>query len=180
MGDLQYSGSGILYIDATNYFGETPEPWKLTFEGGYCTAIDGGREGELAWEMYVDKYRNANRLREYAINIHPKATGRFPKFDPSAPVPAGALPRSSLGDFLIALGGDTGVGGVDPGYEHAIVLFGQRRDTTVTADGDLIVDRGRVLILNDPDLRAIALGYGDPDDLLAPATDELESQRVSS
>ncbi len=169
MGDLQYSGNGVLYVDSTNYFGETPEPLKLTFEGGYCTGIEGGDEGKKAWET-VSKYPNGNRLREQAVGICPKSAGRMPKFDPDAPIPRVPIPQWSLGDFLVALGGDTGVGGVDPGYEHATNLFTSSRRATITVDGETILDRGRLLILDDPELRELAARYGDPDYLLSPAT----------
>jgi len=169
MGDLQYSGNGVLYADSTNYFGRTPEPWRLVFEDGYCTAIDGGSEGRAAWEMTVGRYPNGNRLRECGINVHPKAANHPPEYDPSAPVPLSAVPAQTFGDFLIALGGDTGVGGVDPGYEHATTLFAVRGGTTISVDGEIIVDRGRLLLLDDPDLRRAAASYGDPDYLLSPA-----------
>jgi len=169
MGDLQRAGSGVLHIDSNNYFGETPKPWRLTFEGGYCTTIEGGREGEAVWETTVGRYLNGNRLRECGINIHPKAASRLPAFDPAAPVPLTTIPYQTVGDFLIALGGDTGVGGVDPGYEHATTFFAISHEATITADGVPILDRGRLLILEDPRLRAAAARFGDPDELLAPA-----------
>jgi hypothetical protein len=168
MGDLQYSGTGVLYVDSTNYFGRTPEPWRLTFENGYCTKIDGGREGRIAWEMTVGRYLNGNRLRECGINVHPKAADRVPDFDPDARVPLAAVPAQTFGDFLIALGGDTGVGGVDPGYEHTTTLFAVRGRTTISVDGEPIVEGGRLLLLDDPDLRRVAADYGDPDYLLSP------------
>ena len=169
MGDLQRAGSGVLYVDSTNYFGELLEPWRLVFEEGYCTQIDGGREGRIAWDMTVGRFRNANRLRECGINVHPKAASRLPVFDPNGPVPLTTIPYQTVGDFLIALGGDTGVGGVDPGYEHATTLFAINHEATVTADGEIVVDRGGVTLFDDPELRAVAARYGDPDDVLAPA-----------
>jgi hypothetical protein len=169
MGDLQRAGSGVLYVDSTNYFGEMATPWRLVFEGGYCTQIDGGREGGIVWDMTVGRFRNANRLRECGINVHPKAASRLPAFDPDAPVPLTTIPYQTVGDFLIALGGDTGVGGVDPGYEHATTLFAISHGVTIEADGEVIVDRGRLTLLDDPELRAVAARFGDPDRLLAPA-----------
>lgn len=169
MGDLQYTTNGVLHVDATNYFGETPEPFKLTFTDGRCTQIEGGELGQRTWDIIGD-YRNADRVRELVVAIHPKSSRKMPKYDPDAPVPLAALPRFSHGDFWICLGGDTGVGGVDPGYEHATALFVMTQNATITVDDERILDRGKLLILDDPELRATAAQYGDPDYLLSPAT----------
>ena len=37
---------------------------------------------------------------------------------------------------------------------------------TYTADGRKIVEDGRLLVLDDPEIRQIASKYGDPDELL--------------
>jgi 2,5-dihydroxypyridine 5,6-dioxygenase len=175
-GDLQYSGEGVLVVDTSNYFGRTPQPLRLYFDGGYCTRIDGGEPAEIAWSATLGRYRNANRLREMAITLHPKLVSRAPLWQPGNPVPLGMFPWAGTGDFIIALGGDTGVGGVDPGYEHSTTFFATTEGATITADGSavrpgnrVIVDRGRLLILDDPGLREYARSFGDPDDLLAPA-----------
>lgn len=168
MGDLQCTTTGTLNVDANNYLGETPEPLKLTFERGRCTGIDGGELGERTWQV-VNGNRNGDRVRELAIAIHPKSNRSMPKYDPDLPVPVAPLPLFSHGDFTLALGGDTGVGGVDPGSENAISLFTVTKNATITVDGEVILDRGKLLILDDPKLREVAAQYGDPDYLLSPA-----------
>lgn len=170
MGDLQYTTTGTLHVDASNYLGETPEPLELTFADGRCTAIEGGELAQQTWDTAVAQNRNGDRVRELAIAIHPKSNREMPKYDPDIPVPVAPIPRFSHGDFWIALGGDTGVGGVDPGSENATALFAMTKSTTVTVDDEVILDRGRLLILDDPELREFAAQYGDPDYLLSPAT----------
>jgi 2,5-dihydroxypyridine 5,6-dioxygenase len=168
-GDLQYSGEGVLYVDTSSYFGRTPEPLRLYFEGGYCTRVEGGEPARIAWSATLGRYRNANRLREQAITLHPKLVSRAPDWQPAGPVPLGMFPWAGTGDFVVALGGDTGVGGVDCCAENITTFFATTEGATVTADGKTIVDRGRLLILDDPGLREYARRFGDPDELLAPA-----------
>ena len=167
MGDLQYTTTGKLLVDSTNYLGETPEPLEMIFEKGRCTAINGGELAQQTWDTAVAANRNGDRVRELAIALHPKANRTMPKYDPNVGIPVAPLPRFTLGDFTIALGGDTGVGGVDPASEDALAMFMIRRGTTITADGEVIVDRGKLVILDDPALREFASQYGDPDYLLS-------------
>jgi hypothetical protein len=172
MGDLQYTASGTLYVDSTNYLGRTTEPLKLTFDHGRCTAIEGSDLAEQIWDMAIRHNRNGDRVRELAIAIHPKSNGVMPAYDPDLPVPVAPVPHFAHGDFTVALGGDTGVGGVDPGSEDAVALFAQAKNTTITADGKTILEAGRLLILEDPELREFAAQFGDPDELLSPAGTE--------
>lgn len=170
MGDLQYSAEGVLYVDATNYFGECEKPWKFTFHKGYCTQVDGPKEAKMLWDMTLGKYKNANRLREIGIVTHPKIVTNFPKMTPGAKIPLTPIfAGGGLGSFVIALGGNTGVGGVDTAYEHLVSLFASTLSPTLTADGEVIVDRGKLRILEDSSLREFAKKYGDPDYLLSPA-----------
>jgi len=119
--------------------------------------------------MAIGDHRNGDRVRELAIAIHPKSNSKMPKYDPAVPAPVAPIPHFSHGDFTIALGGDTGVGGVDPGSEDATALFAMTKSTTITVDDEVILDRGKLLILDDPEIREVAAQYGDPDYLLSPA-----------
>ena len=73
---------------------------------------------------------------------------------------------------MIALGGDTGVGGTDATQDNITTFFATSEGVTITADGKPVVDRGRLLILDDPGLREYASRFGDPDELLSPARDK--------
>lgn len=167
MGDLQHSAEGALYVDATSYFGKAAEPWRCVFRQGYCTHIEGGRDARRAWEMTLGKYPNGNRLREVAINITPKMVAAIPEPAIGTPVPLTRLLAGGLGTVLLAFGGDTGVGGVDPGFEYTTTLFTNTYGSTVTVDDVPIVEDGRLLILEDPELREFAQQFGDPDYLLS-------------
>jgi hypothetical protein len=172
MGDLQYTANGKLVIDATNFLGTTPEPITLNIADGRCTGMEGGELAEKLWEVAVGDYRNMDRVRELAVAIHPKSNRPMPDYSPDSAIPVAPIPRISYGDFSIALGGDTGVGGVDPGAEDRTSLFTMSKETTISADGEVFLDRGRLLILEDPDLREWAKQYGDPDYLLSPVAAE--------
>jgi hypothetical protein len=169
MGDLQYSGNGTLYVDTTNLYGRTPEPLVFTYENGFCTRIGSSELAERLWESSVGAYKNANRLREMALTLHPKLLPEAPDYDPAMPVPRSQFPAAGVGDFVTALGGDVSVGGVDPSFDHITTVFCTTEGATVTADGEVIIDEGRLLILDDPELREIAARFGDADELLAPA-----------
>jgi 2,5-dihydroxypyridine 5,6-dioxygenase len=168
MGDLQYTATGKLHVDATNFLGATPEPIVLNIENGRCTGMEGGELAEKLWDLAVGDFRNGDRVRELAVAIHPKSNRPMPEYHADSPIPVAPIPRISYGDFSIALGGDTGVGGVDPGAEDATSLFTMSKQTTITADGEKFLDRGKLLILEDPELREFAAKYGDPDYLLSP------------
>ena len=172
MGDLQYTATGKLVIDATNFLGTTPEPITLNIADGRCTGMEGGELADKLWEVAVGDYRNMDRVRELAVAIHPKSNRPMPAYSPDSAIPVAPIPRISYGDFSIALGGDTGVGGVDPGAEDRTSLFTMSKETTISADGEVFLDRGRLPILEDPDLREWAKQYGDPDYLLSPVAAE--------
>lgn len=169
MGDLQYSANGSLCCDTTNYLGRTPEPLLFTYEAGYCVRIEGSELADQLWEMTVGAYENANRLREMALTLHPKLVPEAPAYDATKPIPISPFPSAGVGDFVTALGGDVGVGGVDPSFAHITTVFCTTERATVAVDGETIIDEGRLLILDDPELREIAARFGDPDQLLAPA-----------
>ena len=84
----------MLYIDTSSYFGRTPEPLRLTFAAGDCTGIEGGEPARIAWEQTIGRYRNANRLRELAVTLHPKLFSRAPRWTPDSPVPVGLFPSA--------------------------------------------------------------------------------------
>jgi hypothetical protein len=46
------------------------------------------------------------------------------------------------------------------------------QDSTLTVDGRPLLDNGHLTVLDDPDVRAVAAKYGDPDEWLRqePAT----------
>lgn len=67
--------------------------------------------------------------------------------------------------FGTAAGGYTANFARQHGYPHHhkdFVLF----RPTLTVDGELVVDKGHLVALDDPDIRAVAAKYGDPDKLL--------------
>ncbi|MFT5350048.1 MAG: hypothetical protein ACI9MF_000863, partial [Gammaproteobacteria bacterium] len=51
------------------------------------------------------------------------------------------------------------------GYPHHHKDFVLFRPTLIV-DGEVIIDKGHLLALDDPEIRAIAAKYGDPDTLL--------------
>lgn len=157
-GDLRHSATGVLVTDAAVPFGWLRPPLKLYFKEGFVQEVEGGPEAGRLKGLWKP-YRNANRLREIGLGTNPHTP-----LDPTRPFGLSTTRRA--GTLFFGLGGDTGVGGTDPSYESLRTTFSLVLTPTVFADGELIVDKGRLTVLDDPELRELAKKYGDPAKLL--------------
>ncbi|MDH3639738.1 MAG: hypothetical protein OES09_14935 [Gammaproteobacteria bacterium] len=155
---------------------------EMAIEGGKVISVKGG--GKLG-----DYLRNA--YEQYADVQYPMFPGPGVSwveyavwgFDPTpdfGPLPAdrnlgwsGKLWSQSIdlkaGVVHLAIG--TTAGGFNnkfsrdngyPNHHKDIVLF----HPTLIIDGETVIERGHLTALNDPEIRAIAAKYGDPDELL--------------
>jgi hypothetical protein len=112
-------------------------------------------EGECVdwWSDFVRRGdENSTWLAECMWGIHPHASG------------GGGRAASNPHLLHLGLGNSIAYGG--PTFSRTWqVMFVQ--DATLTVDGRPILDAGHLTVLDDPDVRAIASKYGDPDVLLA-------------
>ena len=147
---------GVIVAEAFAPFLSKPDlicdpPLRLVYKDHRAVEISGGGADWLldVWERRGDA--NSSWLAECMWGVHPRAGGHGTR-DASNP----HLLHFGLGNS-IAYGGPTF-------SKTWIVLFVQ--DATLTLDGEIFLDRGRLTILDSPEVRAVASRFGDPDELL--------------
>ncbi len=160
-------GYGILYAEAIAPAVDPPQvfmtkPIRIVWDDNWAVEIDG--EGECVdWlNMMVETGdRNARWWGECMFGIHPKSNA----FGyPSAPTEVYFTGLHSRPDTLHnALGHSAGAGGVVSNRHLDTFVHNQ----TLYVDGEKLVDNGRLLVLDDPEMREFASRYGDPDKILS-------------
>lgn len=147
---------------------------EITIEKGKAVNLKGGgaigKKWKMAWEKWKDlsslkrreTYRHegpgVNWLEEMMWGTHPKAI-RLDKSwqgSPAAHGWMGGTRRSGILHFGFG-------GGYHENYHHRDIelLF-----PTVQINNELIIEEGRLIVLDWPETRALASQYGDPDELL--------------
>lgn len=154
---------------------------KIYFEGGQITRVEGGGAPGENIRGVLERFKNTQFpgyypgpgvgwLEELALGTHPKVG------------PAGPL-RHRSGLIQLAFGTDRHNTVTDqppslPPNHRDMDLFYY---PTLEIDGKKLVDRGRLTVLDDPEVRKVAAKYGNPDELLRedwiPEYDE-ESGRI--
>jgi leucyl aminopeptidase (aminopeptidase T) len=127
-------------------------PLRLVYRDHRAVEISGGGAEWLLefWKRRGDE--NSSWLAECMWGVHPRAGGH------------GTRDASNPHLLHFGLGNSIPYGG--PTFSKTwIVLFMQ--DATVTLDGEAILDRGHLTVLDAPEVREMASRYGDPDELLA-------------
>jgi hypothetical protein len=151
----------------TQQAGYIPGTIKIFLEGGQVTRVeDGGQVGETI-RAELERFKDVQFpgfypgpgvgwLEELALGIHPKVG------------PAGPIRRRS-GMLQLAFGTDRH----NAVRDEMPTLTVNHRDinffyhVTIEVDGAKLVDRGRLTVLDDPEVRRIAARHGDPDELLS-------------
>lgn len=132
------------------------EPVRWVFKDRRCT-IEGGFEAELMRRLVQAGGEHANILCEIALGVNPKA-------------PISTMPTRHAGVTHYAIGSTAGRTPT-PELETAPVhTHGHLLDASVWIDDEPIIIDGRLVALDDPDVRAVASKYGDPDDVLREVT----------
>jgi hypothetical protein len=153
-------------------FGGPVDPTRLTVEGRQITKVEGQGSfaDKLRHSFEVDKDRKwpglpgpgTNWVSTFAMCTNPKYR-RSPGFvnaRGSARVHSWCLGHRRSG-FLHA---SIGAGLV--GDDHKIIRHFDMMFPNLVADGRPVIEDGHLLALDDPEVRAIAERYGDPDELL--------------
>ena len=160
---------GVIVGEAFARFLKMPicnPPLRLVYRNHRAVEISGGGADWLLdfWKRRGDE--NSSWLAECMWGVHPRAGGLGTR-DASNP----HLLHFGLGNS-IAYGGPTF-------SKTWVVLYTQ--DATLTLDGEPLLDRGRLTVLDSPEVRAVASRFGDPKELLdtVPVTiqDALGSHR---
>lgn len=145
---------GVIVIEESTVTGVPAERTTLELENNRVTGIHGGAAPELR-RYAPDGYY----LRHALIGLNPKVRiAGGTQFER----------EKHAGAFYLGIDGLTPQGAIDraaPGHAHCDCQFDQ---PTITLDGQPFVDNGRLLLLDDPDIRELAGKIGPADTLLDP------------
>lgn len=128
------------------------EPLRLVYRDHRVAEMSGDCADWLRahWDAVGDA--NSSWLAECMWGVHPKATA------------GGGRGASNPHLLHFGLGNSIPYGG--PAFSSSwVVLFVE--DATLAADGEVVLDRGRLVALDSPAVRDVASRYGDPAELLA-------------
>jgi hypothetical protein len=116
-------------------------------------SIEGGAEAEVMKRIVAKGGPFATILCEIALGVNPKA-------------PLLTHPTRHAGVTHFAIGSTAGRAPT-PEKEYAPVhTHGHVLRASLDVDGERVIDHGRLLALDDPEVRTVAARYGDPDRLL--------------
>lgn len=144
---------GFFVWDGFVPFGYCESAVKFRVSEGYVKGIEGNSEAEFL-KAYLAGIENAMFLCEIGIGINPWAR-RVVKTDQGIH----EMTRKA-GNGLIAIG--DGVTIRSKSHIDGVLV-----DPSVYVDGELLVDKGRLLLFDDPELRETARQYGDPERVLS-------------
>ncbi|RLM53425.1 aminopeptidase [Halobellus sp. Atlit-31R] len=123
---------GTIVIDVSmDNVGQLDDPIQLAVEDGFVTEVSGGDEAHQLRQLLDRSDENAGNIAEFAIGTNPKAKliGNL------------AEDKKLAGTVHFAIGDNESLGG---STQSAIHLDGVIRSPTVTLDGEVVVDDGRL------------------------------------
>ncbi|RVX42950.1 leucyl aminopeptidase (aminopeptidase T) [Nonomuraea polychroma] len=143
---------GVLVVEDSTVTGVPEEPVRITLEGNLVRKIEGGAAAE--------------QLRRYAPGGYYMRHALF-GLNPKVRVSGGTQfeREKHAGAFYCGLDGLTDGVPVTtgPGFAHCDCQVDR---PTVLVDGELFVERGRLLMLDEPEIREVAAAFGPPDVIL--------------
>ncbi|MFI7698719.1 hypothetical protein [Nonomuraea sp. NPDC049480] len=143
---------GVVVIEDSTVTGVPEEPLRITLEGNLVRKIEGGAA--------------AAQLRRYAPGGYYMRHGLI-GLNPKVRVAGGTQfeREKHAGAFYCGIDGLTDGAPVKtgPGFAHCDCQVDR---PTVWVDGELFIDRGRLLMLDEPEIREVAARFGPPDVIL--------------
>lgn len=123
------------------------DPVKLEIRDGFITKIDGGLDAKLMREWLTDNQANEKDLDPFAVShlgwgMNPQALWYGIALNGDDPERHRGAARTFPGNFLFSTGPNTQGGGTRNTRGHYDVPM---RDCTVALDGDVIIERGRIV-----------------------------------
>jgi len=168
------NAEGVI-VSSALHTGPVPE-MRIAVEGGRAVHIEGGGSVGVNWMRDWEKNKHirsdkrafsahkepgVNWLEEIMYATHPKAfmVGRRYQYLGAEADHGWFTGSRRAGTIHLAFGG-----GVGKEYKHRDV---ENFAPTLTINDTTIIDRGRLTILDEPEVREEASKYGDPDELLS-------------
>jgi hypothetical protein len=169
-------------MGTTSHFSRAFSPIKVTLDGGQVQRVEGGDQYGDAWRDLLDESRNTQYpcfprpglfyLWEAAIGGHPKVQRpRNIEY-----LSSGGFEWERRRSGIIHLGFGTlwrareeawaGERGLLYGHLHVHLLYPTFDVIAPSGESTRIIERGRLTAMDDPEVRAVAAKYGDPDELL--------------
>ncbi|HEX4813475.1 MAG TPA: hypothetical protein VFV66_12065 [Nonomuraea sp.] len=143
---------GVLVVEDCTVTGVPEEPLRVTLEGNLVRKIDGGAAAEQLRRYAPGGYY----MRHGLIGLNPKVRlAGGTQFER----------EKHAGAFYCGIDGLTDGAPVTsgPGFAHCDCQVDR---PTVWVDGELFIDRGRLLLLGEPEIREVAARFGPPDVIL--------------
>jgi 2,5-dihydroxypyridine 5,6-dioxygenase len=143
-------------FDEATLIGRPRQPVKITVKDNFVTRIEAGAQADAD---IIDAFSNGRYyVRHTVIGLNPKTRmNNAPQFER----------ERAAGTAYLGIDGTGPANQADlqvPGFAHLDVIF----DTpTVYLDDEMVVDRRKLLVLEDKDIQKLASKYGDPRRLLA-------------
>jgi hypothetical protein len=165
-GFVPIEADGVFVPNETIVTGEPRTPIKITVEGGYVTNIEGGEEAD-ALKAFINgpgRDPSPKRMVECMWGLNPKARINGAN---------STMVEKERHAGVLHLGIATYQLDVDPKSKNPIGGWMSHVDCPLMTpsmwfDGELMVDKRRLLLLEDPGIRAVAKQFGNPDELLRP------------
>jgi 2,5-dihydroxypyridine 5,6-dioxygenase len=159
--------NGRVVFDSMEGFGTLEHPIALTIDDHWVVDVEGSGAGAAWLRQMLERYENARYVCELTWGIHPKAD-----------LALGLMSRAP-DSILYRHPGVWHVGlGMWPGSGVPSVFHwdGGGRRATLTIGDSLVIDAGRLMVLEDPELRRLASQYGDPEELLRVAGTDVQTE----
>ena len=151
-GEEEYKGLPPIGSDVVH---PLSEPVRWTFEDRRCR-IEGGYEAELIKRLIAAGGEYADILCEIALGVNPKA-------------PLATMPTRRSGVTHYAVGSTAGRTPTPEMESAPVHTHGHLLKASLWIDDEPCIENGRLLVLDDPEVRAAAARYGDPDEILKEA-----------
>lgn len=151
------TGDGVAVFDGMYRFGLFREPVTVTVKDGWATRIEGGREARLVAEL-LEAHENGLHFNEVSWGLNPRI-----RLDLNDPTLVQANRNSSV--VHLGFGDSLQDGGIlaSPIKIGASILL----RPSVYLDETPVVQDGRLVLFDDPEIRELARRYGDPNLLLS-------------
>ncbi len=148
---------------------------RIYIDQAVVTRVDGGGAAGEEFRTALERYKNlqfpgfpapgVGNVEEVALGVHPKAKpddvggfGEARRRSGTVHIGIGATRNAETRDVLMK-----GTSGLPRGQHRDYQMY----FSTLILDGEVLIDKGHLTVLDDPEIRKLAAKFGDPDQLLS-------------